>query len=240
MIDFSDGKTLNHITAGLTLATYTNIIPNPSSYSFSRLDSIEADMKLEKHYKNPMMWGSIFLSEYAYERTTALNNFLRTNTYDDITLALKDLAVAKTKEDMSLEKLAFSNMYKWAVDGVLSGDLTTSIVGEIGSTLITEAVLQGVGRTVLMLASCIPTVRTARVLYTVGDFLLRSFVSNFAFQVYMEWELDGYIQELMRPITDLLPYNEYKKEMKNIQLKEDYRDLYLALLNEKGLYQYFY
>jgi hypothetical protein len=240
LIDFSDGKTLNHISTGLSLATYTNIVPNPSYYSFSRLDSIEADMKLEKHYKNPALWGSIFLNEYAYEKTIALNNYLRTTTYDDITLALKDLAIAKTKEDMSLEKINFANMYKWAVDGVLSGDLTTSIAGEVGSTLTTEAVLQGVGRTVLFLASFIPAVRTARILYTVGDFLLRSFVSNFAFQVYMEWELDGYIQELMRPITDLLPYNEYKKEMKNIQLKEDYRDLYLALLNEKGLYQYFY
>ncbi|MGC9188496.1 MAG: hypothetical protein ACP5F0_04290 [Sulfurihydrogenibium sp.] len=240
LIDFSDGKTLNHISTGLTLATYTNIVPNPSYYAFSRLDSIETDMKLEKHYKNPALWGSIFLNEYAYEKTIALNNYLRTTTYDDITNQLKGIAVAKTKEDMSLEKIAFSNMYKWAVDGVLSGDLSTSIAGEIGSTLITEAVLQGVGRTVLMLASFIPAVRTARILYTVGDFLLRSFVSNFAFQVYLEWEIDGYIQELMRPITDLLPYNEYKKEMKNIQLKEDYRDLYIALLNEKGLYQYFY
>ena len=240
LVDLKDSRSLSHISSGLALATYTNIIPNPSLYAYSRLEGIEADMKLEKHYKNPLLWGAIFLNEYAYEKTIALNNFIRTTTYDDITLALKDVGVSKIKEDMSLEKVNFSNLYKWAVDGVLSGSLTTSIVGEVGSTVITSAVLQGVGRTILFLASCIPQVRVARLLYTAGDFLLRSFVSNFAFQVYLEWELDGYIQELMRPIMSLLPYNQYKEEMRKIHLREDYRDLYLALLNEKGLYQYFY
>ncbi len=236
----NDARELSHFASASAFAVYTAIAPAPSNYVYSLYDKVETDMKLERIYKNPLTWGTIFLNEYAYEKTIALENAIRSQAVDDITSGLKDIYQAKIKESMDISLLTFSKIASWAYEGVLSGSLVANIVGEVGSSTIATATLQAVGRTALLIASFIPAVRLGRIAYTVGEFLLKSFTANFAFQVYLEWELDGYIQELMRPLLDKLPYNVYKEEMRRIHLKEDYSDLYRALLAEKGIYQYIY
>ncbi|MGC9006746.1 MAG: hypothetical protein ACP5JX_04135 [Sulfurihydrogenibium sp.] len=240
LIDLTNAKQINHIASASAMAIYTSIVNNPSRYSYSLIDTVEKDMQLEKHFKNPLLWSTIMFNEYAYTKTIALENYLRTKTYDDITNQLWRAGADNVKESMDITALTFQKMYDWAVDKVLSGDLTVGVIGEIGSTVITELILQGVGRTVLALACLLPAGWGASALFTAGEFLLSSFIANFAFQVFVEWELDGYIQELLRPVVDMLPYNQYKKEMRDIYIKEDYRDLYLSLLKEKGLLEYVY
>jgi hypothetical protein len=238
-IDLSNAKQINHLASASAMAVYTAIVRNPSYYSYSLLDTVEKDIQLDKHFKNPLLWATIMGNEYAYTRTIALENYLRTQTYDDITNQLWHAGTDNIKDSMDITALTFKKMFEWSADKVLSGDLTTTIIGEIGSTAITGLILQAVGRTTLTLASMMGGWR-AKALFTVGDFLLHSFIANFGFQVFVEWELDGYIQEVLRPVMNLLPYNQYKKEMQSVYLKEDYKDLYLALLKEKDILEYVY
>jgi hypothetical protein len=240
LIDLSNAKQINHIASASAMAVYSAIINNPSYYSYSLIDTVERDMQMDKHFKNPLLWATIMGNEYAYTRTIALENYLRTRTYDDITNQLWRAGTDSIKDSMDITALTFQKMFEWSADKILSGDLTTAVIGEIGSTAITELILQGVGRTVLALASLLPVGLEARVLYTAGEFLLSSFIANFTFQVFVEWELDGYIQELLKPVMDMLPYNQYKKEMRALHIKQDYKDLYLALLKEKGIIEYVY
>jgi hypothetical protein len=239
-IDLSNPRELSHFTSATAFAVYTAIIPAPSNYVYSFYDKIESDMKMERIYNNPLTWGAVALNEYAYEKTVSLENILRTTTYDNISLAIKEAAIQKNLESMDLASLTFSKIMEKAKDMVLSGELSLNIAAEVGSTVATQVALQSVGRTILALASFIPWVRGFRMASAVGEFLLKSFAANFTIQVYLEWELDGYIQEKLRPLLSILEYNQYKQEMKSIQIKQDYKDLYMALLDEKGIFKYIY
>jgi hypothetical protein len=184
-----------------------------------RYFEIEKSLKLDKAFSSPAVWTGIMALESTYNTFSSLDDLFRLNTFSDLTMSLKSKLANKALDDMTDTLNYFEIIQKEFEKQFYQGDIVLTLAGEVGSTIATQYIVSILARSSLFIANLLPQARVLNVtktgLQALAIFMQRSFISNFAFQINVEWKLDGYIQEIVRPyIKKLFDVEVFEEEQK--------------------------
>ena len=213
------------------LAYYSidNSLHNYVSYKYDFFDyenkyfEIEDKLKLNKAFSSPAVWTGIMALEGAYNTFSSLDDLLRQETFSNLTTNFKSKLANKTLDDITSTYSYFELIQKEFEKQFNQGEIVLTIAGEVGSTIATQYAVSILARSSLFIASLLPQARILNIAKTglegLAIFMQRSFVSNFFFQTNIEWELDGYIQEVLRPYVKKLFNTEIFEEEQKAKLR---------------------
>ncbi|MFN7112586.1 MAG: hypothetical protein ACK4M2_13195, partial [Brevundimonas sp.] len=216
---------LDNITL-LAMTTFSSHIEN-RFYSVENLLSefynVEKKMKLEKIYASPSSWTVISILQKNQDYLDALDIAMNTNTVSEFTYNYKSSVISESLDAYKRFDWYIEGLRDAYIDAIERGGLAISIAGELISSSITQVAIKVLSQSLIFASALIPQSRllslSARTLREVGHFIGKSFIANFAFQVNVEWAIDGYVQQTLEPYVKKLLGADVFEEEKRAKLR---------------------